>query len=506
MSTNIFNDFINENVAPYSSENIGIFNSEGELVGKIPLNNFKPNYGERLFRFGILSDVHNNNADSQTNEDIADFTNALTFFNEKESVNITCICGDITQGGRPAQFAVYKNVVETNSPNTSVYTTTGNHDCPSSGGLANTDWEPYTGNPKTFEIIKEIGGKNVPFLFLGMNLYSLGDAGTPYSDEDLDWLETKLEEYRNERVFVITHLFFPTKSGNFKQIYPSTNWLGGAQLDRLQAMNERYLNSIWFSGHSHWKWYLQKYEDKANVFRSYDDNGTPTCGWCVHIPSCASPIDSNGTNTRVSKGLESEGGIIDVYNDFIVVRGIVFKDANDTTYTNLYTPVAQYKLDTTIINVSPKDAPEEPDEPVNPDIEAEGYVRKEHFDLNTAKANGDLNLITDLENDYVQVEFNNNNQSYWLRSPSWTNTATSCTIYLEDLIVTDANGNVIDLPPYVGFYNRTYNQKVDQYRIVDNEEIIISESGSNKRGQFGSSSSYQGGQIFIKMKLKLKYI
>jgi hypothetical protein len=204
----------------------------------------------------------------------------------------------------------------------------------------------------------------------------------------------------------------------------------------------------------------------------------------------------------VSKGLESEGGIVDVYNNYIVVRGIVFKDTNDTTYTNLYTPVAQYKLDTTILNVPAKDAPEEP---VNPDVEAEGYVRKEHFDLNTAKANGDLNLITDLENDYVQVEFNNNNQSYWLRSPSWTNTATSCTIYLEDLIVTDANGNVIDLPPYVGFYNRTYSQKVDQYRIVDNEEIIINESGSNKRGQFGSSSSYQGGQIFIKMKLKLKY-
>jgi hypothetical protein len=96
MSTNIFNDFISENVAPYSSENIGIFNSNGELVGKIPLNNFKPNYEERLFRFGILSDVHNNNADSQSNEDIVDFENALTFLNEKESVNITCICGDIT--------------------------------------------------------------------------------------------------------------------------------------------------------------------------------------------------------------------------------------------------------------------------------------------------------------------------------------------------------------------------------------------------------------------------
>jgi hypothetical protein len=93
---NVIDTFIKENVAPYSSSSIGIFNSNNELVGKIPLNNFKPNYGDRLFRFGILSDVHNNNADSQSNEDIVDFENALQFFNDTESVNITCICGDIT--------------------------------------------------------------------------------------------------------------------------------------------------------------------------------------------------------------------------------------------------------------------------------------------------------------------------------------------------------------------------------------------------------------------------
>lgn len=496
MSITVFNDFINENIAPYSSESIGIFNSEGEIVGKIPLNGFKPNYGDRLFRFGILSDVHNNNADSQSNEDIADFENALTFFNEKESVNITCICGDITQGGRPAQFAIYKGIVEDKSYNTPVYTTTGNHDCPSSGDLSNDDWAPYTGNEKTFEFTKNIGGKNVHFIFLGMNRYSLGSAGTPYLDSEIDWLEEKLEEYRNDRTFVFTHLFFPEKAGNFKQIYPSNNWLGGGQLTRLLALNEHYLNTVWFSGHSHWKWYLQKYEEKANIFRSYDENGNPSCGWCVHIPSCASPIDSNGTSSRVSKELKSEGGIVDVYDNYIVIRGMVFKDAEDETHVNLYTPIAQYKLDTVLINIPSK-------EPENPDVLGEEYVRKEHFDLNTAKANGDLNLITDLEDNYVQIEFNTNNQSYWLRSSSWVDTATSCTIYLEDLIVTDANGNVIDLPPYVGFYNRTYSQKVDQYRIVNNEELIITETGSNNRPQFGSSSSYTGGQIFIKMKFKL---
>ena len=246
---------------------------------------------------------------------------------------------------------------------------------------------------------------------------------------------------------------------------------------------------------------MQKYEDKANVYRSYDDNGNPTCGWTVHIPSCASPIDSNGINSRVSKPLESEGGIIDVYNDYIVLRGVVFKKESDTEYTNKYEPIAQYKLDTTLIEVPAL----VPDEPVNPEIPAGEYVRAEHFDLNTAKANGDLALITDLPNDYVQITFNSNNQSYWVRSDSWSTSATSCMIYVEDLIVEDGNGNIITKPDYVGFYNRNFSQKVDQYRIVNNEEVIITESGSNKRAQFGSSSSYTYGTCVIKMKIKLKY-
>ena len=161
-------------------------------------------------------------------------------------------------------------------------------------------------------------------------------------------------------------------------------------------------------------------------------------------------------------------------------------------------------MDTTIITIPALDT-EEPETPVEPDNSSEGYVRAEHFDLNTAKANGDLALIENLPNDYVKITFTQNNQSYWVRSESWSSNATSCLIRVEDLIVEDVNGNVITKPDYVGFYNRNYSQKVDQYRIVDNEEGIITESGSNKRVQFGSSSSYTYGTCIIKMKLKLKY-
>jgi hypothetical protein len=156
-------------------------------------------------------------------------------------------------------------------------------------------------------------------------------------------------------------------------------------------------------------------------------------------------------------------------------------------------------LDTTLITIPALEEPEDPDAPI------ETYVRAEHFDLNTAKANGDLALITDLPDNYVQITFTDKNQSYWVRSDSWSADATSCMIELEDLIIEDANGNVIIKPNYVGFYNRNHSQKVDQYRIVDDEAIVITESGSNKRAQFGSSSSYVYGTCVIKMKFKLKF-
>jgi hypothetical protein len=73
------------------------------------------------------------------------------------------------------------------------------------------------------------------------------------------------------------------------------------------------------------------------------------------------------------------------------------------------------------------------------------------------------------------------------------------------MIITDASGNVITLPNYVGFFNRNFSQKVDQYRIVDGEQLILTESGSNNRAQLGASSSYTAGTIFIKIKFKLKY-
>ena len=355
MATN-FTDLIKNNVAPYSASKIGVYGSDGSRVGEIPLGAFKPNYGERLYRFGLLSDVHNE--DSQTTENAQDFINALTELNNKESIEFICITGDLTQyshstGNIATEMTLYQNNLNAAGVNKPVYVTTGNHDCPGSTDVDYTtfyqkaglsDIAPSSGATASYEVTKThttSRGTTVTdhFLFLTMRRYEF--TSSTYYDADITWLGNKLEAYKNDRCFVFTHMFFPDYAGNLNRIYPSGNWLSGPQLTSLKNLIDSYPRTYWFSGHSHWKWYLQKYQDKANIYPT--SNSGRTTGWAVHIPSCASPIDSDGSS-RVSMPLQSEGGVVDVYEDYVDIRGIEFKGPGDSNYNMKYIPVAQYRL------------------------------------------------------------------------------------------------------------------------------------------------------------------
>ena len=337
----IYDSFIKNNVAPTDAAAIVCYDKLGNVVFNKPLGSFKPNYGTKLYSFGVLSDVHNQSA--QTTENMADLQNALTIFNQDENIKFVCICGDISENGTEEEFQIFKNIVDTYSPDTIIYTTTGNHDCTQSG-INDTVWESYVGNKKTFSFNYNINGTSDIYFFLGMNIWSLGESGVPYLTSDIEKLESVLKKYKNNRVFIFTHLFFPTMSGNLKNIYPSGNWLGGEQLNKLQELCDTYKNAIWFSGHSHWMWYLQQYQDNANIDRKLTETNDPNSSWTVHIPSCASPIDSDGVSTRVSIPTASEGAIVDVYEEYIVVKGVSFKKETDSNYTTKYLPIAHYLL------------------------------------------------------------------------------------------------------------------------------------------------------------------
>lgn len=322
--------FVDANVAPAEAKAIGVYDAGNKRVGSIKISALKSKSAKTpLYSYGVLTDVHFGVPKIDPEND---FKRALEFF-ASEGASMVCICGDISQNGTEEEFKDYAAAAaQSKIP---VYTTTGNHDC-TRQGINMELWEKYTGKPLVYEQSVEVDGRTDHFLFFGMKRWNFVEA---YYDEHIDWLEKKLEEYEGDRCFVITHLFFPDRAGNLNGIYPPKNWLRGEQLERLENLCKKYHNSIWFSGHSHWEWQLQKYQDRANIHRDYAE-GRPASGWSVHVPGCGCPITSDGT-TRENNPPASEGALIQVYKDHVVLLGVDLKNGK-------YLPIAIYRLDTPV--------------------------------------------------------------------------------------------------------------------------------------------------------------
>ena len=485
-----YEDFIDSNVAPYSADAIGIFDAAGMNVGSIVLNGIKADNAGLLYSIGMLSDVH-----IGVDTAIDDFTNALNFFDRADvNAEFTCICGDISENRTETEFTKYQEIVAGRP----VYTTTGNHDCPSSGNFDEALWKSYTGQDLTFEVSRTLqNGQTDHFLFLGMSNWNFTSA---YTESNIKWLADKLEEYRNERCFVITHLFFPDRAGNLLAIYPIYNWLAGAQLNTLQAMCDRYKNTIWFSGHSHWKWSLQQYDDHANICRN------PESGWSVHIPSCAKPIDSDG-ESREDRYALSEGAVVNVYENHIDVLGVDFINGK-------YLPIATYRLDTTLQEVEERE-----EEDVEEDVELdETYLTASDFVWNPEKKPLETPgvgtaSITDVDGmpGYIDVIFTSVSQGWYMTNSTFTPGIASpeqtVDIDVEDLQCwtgwgTSSQAEVSTIAK-VGFYSGANNS----YNLASNDICDIqvkTEPGKEGQGvQFQTSSSCPG-PFPIKLRMKAR--
>lgn len=485
-------DLIDVNVAPREAATIGIYDSEGVRTGTIQLAGLKPDYSEvPMYSFGLLSDVHIGYSGIDAE---ADFRRALGFF-QAEGVELTCICGDITQNGLESELQIYEQtIMEFAAAN--VFTTTGNHDCVegSSKGIDPELWTKYTHMPMVYEHAVERNGRVDHFLFLGMSYWYNGFSSA-YLDYHINWLENMLEEYRNERCFVITHLFFPERSGNLLEIYPQANWLSGKQLARLQDLCDRYVNSIWLSGHSHWQWELQKYEDRANIYRTYNGAG-PTSGWCVHVPSCGFPITSDGVKDnnggdRVGVAAGSEGAFVQVYENHIDIIGRDF-------ISGKYLPIATYRLDTTLKEVAEDDTPLE-----NHYLKAEDFVRY--------KGDESKMHIANVGGNYVDVIFEAPSQGYYVTNDTfYYGVSDAAYLNVEKILCwtnwdeKNQSGDLVPTIENVGFYAGTYHLsstnscyvnplKGVQFQTSSSSDLSLYPIKIRMRSEMTFSPEYDGG-------------
>lgn len=349
MAAYVYRHFIPQNTAPKGAKSIGVYDENGKKIYTIPLGTLAPKTGTPLYSFGILSDIHlfdNLYVAWQPNPK---FDNALSYF-ENQGCAFCIVSGDLTQTGfyvettvdgvktynlDPAQFNCYKEICDKHS--IPVYELMGNHESyygmPISNNLALM--ETYTGNGVLSYTVEQ---GNDLFILVGQPK----DAWV-MSEEDFTWLSETLEANKNKRCFVFIHSHIDDNvaggvedSGNAVFARPNSIFPSWGKTTAFFNLMKQYPNAILFHGHTHLKFESQKHDDYANYT---EKNGFKS----VHVPSGGYPRQLNekedGTTdgTWTGKEAESQGYIVDVYSDCIVLNGM-------DLINNKVVPLGTYKI------------------------------------------------------------------------------------------------------------------------------------------------------------------
>ncbi len=307
-----------------------------------------PDYGEKTYSFGALSDVHFNRYNGSLTGDDAclTFPNALNFL-ECFDVELVGISGDISADGERDAFEKYNTI--TSSYDFPVYTCTGNHDV--SDDYTHENWQEFMNSGVYGETkadgVADVASNGLDFVyapegtdgdvFIFLSQYEW-DYNRPESriltDEQLNWLEAQLEKYKDTTVYLFFHTFLnnPVEGenpnmgeGNLEnnagKHYDLAFTSGCADEVRFRGMMDKYENVVYFNGHSHWAYDMQKFNPNLNIA---DYNGEYAT--MVHISSVSSPrrTTANVDDSSEHYMRSSEGMIVTVYEDEIVFNAVDF--------------------------------------------------------------------------------------------------------------------------------------------------------------------------------------
>ena len=353
---------INEN-APYKMEALVIppdaktiivaKDEGGTYFAKIPeeylLNK------ENAFIFGALSDIHFNKYNKVAQDDaVVAFDNALDYY-EKIGVDMVGITGDLSNDGELSAYTKYNEAISGRS--FPVYTVTGNHDYKA---YKDKSWqENISANIKGCELAPNgldfafypNGPDGDVFAFLNITFYSYSyfEKSYPVVDvmEQIPWLEGILKAHTDDQVYVFFHLFMcgpdgqsHTGVGNLMNpggyTYPLPFKKGNSDEKRIRRFFKEYKNVVFFSGHSHWAFEMERYNEETN-FSNFDGE---YC-YMVHIPSVTEPrwIEDEDTERTGKNGELSQGWTIYDYGDTVVLVPVDF--LSGTVYTEYMEIIVQ---------------------------------------------------------------------------------------------------------------------------------------------------------------------
>ncbi|MBE6770941.1 MAG: hypothetical protein E7547_02190 [Ruminococcaceae bacterium] len=329
----------------------------GVLAGTMEIPDAKvADYGKKIYSFGALSDVHFNRYNMSLSGDDAciTFPNALNFF-DNLGVSMVGISGDISADGERDAFEKYNTIASAHD--FPVYTCTGNHDVSDYFSLQNWQELMNTGvygaeKISGVESVSENGldfvyvpqdGNGDAFVFLSQYQW---DYNSPTSriltDEQLNWLEVQFEKYKDKTVFLFFHTFLNNPiegenpamgEGNLENNkghkYDLAFTDGCADEIRFKALLDKYENVVFFNGHSHWAYDMQKLNPNLNIADYGGEYAT-----MVHVSSVSSPrrTEANLDDTTEHYMRSSEGMYVEVYENKIVFTACEFLKGEFLSY------------------------------------------------------------------------------------------------------------------------------------------------------------------------------
>lgn len=333
-----FNDFL---AIPEGAETMVLKKGDKVLETETIPENKRLDYGTQKYAFGALSDVHFNRYSALSDDDtVVSFPRALNYLRDW-GVSVVGISGDLSLNGELDSYEKYNSVVS--QYDFPVYTCKGNHDCRKYYTLSN--WQKNVNkdiygaskpagildvSSNGLDFVYECNGDIFIFFSQVSNTYMLGVQLV--TDGQLDWLEKQFAAYKDRNVYLFFHTFLgsdgiPTNmcEGNIINplgaTYTLTYVKGNKDEKRFKQLLAEYKNVVFFNGHSHWSYDMQKYNKDLNI-SDYDGKYAPM----VHVSSVAAPRTVTDTSLvqKSNPGYMSEGLYMTVYNDMLLIRAVDF--------------------------------------------------------------------------------------------------------------------------------------------------------------------------------------
>lgn len=313
-------------------------------------------FGEKIYSFGALSDLHFNRYNGSLTGDDATvtFPNALNFLKSFD-IELVGMSGDISDQSERDSFEKFNKI--SSGYDFPVYTCTGNHDVTDAFSLAN--WQELmnvgvygeekadgvadvAANGMDFVYAPENCGGDV-FIFLSQYKWDYNSSESRIlTDAQLDWLETQLEKYSDKTVFLFFHTFLNSPVEGENPAMGEGNLMNNAGHSydlpftegcpdeiRFEALMKEYKNVVYFNGHSHWRYDMQELNPQLNIA---DYNGEYAT--MVHLSSVSSPrtTKANLADTNEHYMRNSEGMLVTVYEDSIVFTACEFLKSEFLSY------------------------------------------------------------------------------------------------------------------------------------------------------------------------------